>query len=104
MPGEDGALEYVARNTHVEMLVVDPHARIADALDDADGNAYRAIKALNRMWWAEGDGCVREYSWTAGGGNLSGLEYSEEHRCYLAPAEVLTRQPDTICVSNPWHP
>ena len=103
-PGGDGAYEYVARNTRAEMLAWDPHARIAYALDGADGNAYRAIKALNRMWWAEVDGCVREDSWVAGGGDLSGLEYSEEHRCYLAPAEVLSRQPGTTCFTNPWHP
>ena len=103
-PGGDGAYEYVARNTRAEMLAWDPHARIADALDDADGNAYRATKALNKMWWAEGDGCVRESSWVAGGGDLSGLEYSEEHRCYLAPAEVLSRQPGAICSPNPWNP
>ena len=75
-PGVDGACEYVARNTRAEMLAGDPHARIAHALDDADGNAYRAAKALNRMWWAEGGGCVREDSRVAGGGDLSGLEYS----------------------------
>ena len=102
-PGGDGAFEYVARNTRVEALARDPHRYIAGALDDAGGDAYRAIKVLNRQWWAEGDGCVREGSWTAGGGNLSGLEYSTDHRCYLAPAEVLSRAPGTICFTNPWH-
>ena len=51
-----------------------------------------------------GEGCIREGSRVAGGGDLSGLEYSEEHRCYLAPAEVLSRQPGTTCFFNPWHP
>ncbi len=55
-PGGDGAYEYVARNTRAEMLAGDPHARIAHALGDADENAYRAVKALNRMWWAGGTG------------------------------------------------
>lgn len=61
---------------------------VAEALHHTDGDAYRAVKMLNREFPVMNPECVREANWAARGIPLSNLTYSEEHRCYLAPARA----------------
>ena len=85
-PGGAGAHEYVRQNTRVDMIVANHAYVIERELDRAGGNAYRAIKALNMNYEPQAMGCLREQAWINSGKGLSGLEYSEEARCYMAPA------------------
>lgn len=92
-PSGTSAVEYVAQNTRGEAT----RSASADALHYAGGDAYRAVKMLNRDWMPQGEGCVMESFWVGWGNNLTDLRYSEESRCYLAPTEVLDKPLDTPC-------
>ena len=70
---------------------------VAEALHHTGGDAYRAVKMLNRDYFPMNEECVGEGYWAVRGNSLSGLEYLEEDRCYLAPAEVGALSPDDPC-------
>ena len=121
-PNGTSALEYVAQNTRGEIVhSITPVTILAEALYYTGGDAYRAVKMLNRHWpvmhWVgadvvrsgaavedlnidwpvKGEGCVMESYWVGWGSNLTDLEYSEESRCYLAPPEVRAKPYGTPC-------
>lgn len=85
-PPGAGALEYVRQNTRVDMILRNHMDVVEKAVDRAGGNAYRAIKALNVNYEPQAMGFLREQAWINSGWGLSGLEYSEEAKCYMAPA------------------
>lgn len=85
-PDEAGALEYVRQNTRVDMTVKNYMYSIEREMDRTGWNAYRAIKALNINYKPQVMGCLMEQAWINSGRSLSGLEYSEEAKCYMAPA------------------
>lgn len=134
-PNGTSALEYVAQNTRGEIraiqyaaytrgqigLPVIPVTTLAETLYYTGGDAYRAVKMLNRVWpvmhWVgadavrsggtvedlnidwpvKGEGCVMESYWVGWGNKLTDLGYSEESRCYLAPPEVRAKPFGTPC-------
>lgn len=96
-PSGTSAIEYVAQNTRGEVIrSASSVSFFADALHYTGGDAYRAVKKLNRHW-LPGEGCVIEAFWVGWGNSLTDLRYSEESRCYLAPAEVRAKPLDTPC-------
>ena len=104
-PAPNGSvLEYVVQNTRVEISHDGtPNIFVALALDHTGGDAYRAVKMLNREWlpladpFGDAAGCVMESFWVGWGNKLTDLRYSEEARCYLAPPEVRAKPLDTPC-------
>ncbi len=85
-PDEAGALEYVRQNTRVDMAIKNHMTVIEREMDRTGWNAYRAIKVLNVNYHPQATGCLMEQAWINSGRSLSGLDYSEEARCYVAPA------------------
>ena len=98
-PAPNGSvLEYVAQNTRVDLAGPgSPNFAVALALNHTGGDAYRAVKMINRGWLPTGEGCVMESFWVGWGNRLTDLRYSDEHRCYLAPPEVRAKPLDTPC-------
>ena len=98
-PAPNGSvLEYVVQNTRVDLAGPgSPNIAVAFALNHTGGDAYRAVKMLNREWVPTGEGCVMESFWVGWGNRLTDLRYSDEHRCYLAPPEVRAKPLDTPC-------
>lgn len=72
---------------------------VVEALHHTGGDAYRAVKMLNREFPVMNEECIREANWAARGIQLSSLAYSEEHRCYLAPARAPDLPPGDPCLS-----
>ena len=96
-PAPNGSvLEYVAQNTRLG-LAQQPNIAVAFALNHTGGDAYRAVKMLNKEILPRGDGCVIESYWVGWGNRLTDLGYSDEHRCYLAPPEVRAKPPGAPC-------
>ena len=98
-PAPNGSvLEYVAQNTRADLAGPrSPNIAVAFALNHTGGDAYRAVKMLNREWSPMGEGCVNEFFWVGWGNKLTDLRYSDEHRCYLAPPEVRAKPLNTPC-------
>ena len=96
-PAPSGSvLEYVVQNTRLG-LAQEPNIAAAIALNHTRGDAYRAVKMLNKEIAPKGEGCVKESFWAGWGNRLTDLRYSEEHRCYLAPPEVRAKPLGTPC-------
>ena len=98
-PAPNGSvLEYVVQNTRLGIARDgSPNIAAAFALNHTGGDAYRAVKMLNRELAPVGEGCVRESFWVGWGNKLTDLRYSEEHMCYLAPPEVWAKPLDAPC-------
>ena len=70
---------------------------VAEALHHTGGDAYRAVKMLNRDYHPMNEECVWEGGWAVRGYPLSDLEYSHDDRCYLAPARLGALPPGDPC-------
>ena len=95
--GPDGFIP----STHVDRprVLYGAESAVAEALYHTGGDAYRAVKMLNRDYPLLNEGCVREGGWVVRGNSLSGLEYSSKDRCYLAPAAAPALPPGDPCRS-----